>query len=154
MARDGDAAFAAHVQRLLYQLVRAYERCDQQCLAQLGVTAAQAYTLLALPEATPATMNELSQAMGLANSTMTRMVDHLVKKDLVGRRPDDEDRRVVRVALTARGQELRRALEEAQQELVGQVLEDIEPRQRSGILSALEKVTQAMKKAVSVCCGN
>lgn len=145
---------AARMQCQLYRLLRSFEGCDQQCLAQYGVTAAQGYTLLAFPDQSTISMNELSQAMGLANSTMTRMVDHLVAKGLVYRRPDAEDRRVVRVALTSQGRDVQRALEEARRDLLQQVLGDIQEGEWPTILYALEKLNAAIGKAMGSCCGD
>jgi DNA-binding MarR family transcriptional regulator len=144
--------FASRVQRLIYQLVRSCELCDRVCLTQHGVTASQGYTLLALPQERSVSMNELSETMGLASSTMTRMVDQLFSKGFVSRGPDHEDRRVVRVELTAQGQQVRRTLEKAQQDLLQAALDDIPEDERSTILHALERVTTSLTKAVKSCC--
>src|SRR3990170_2934878 len=114
MNQDELGSFAARLQRLMYKLIKSYEQCDEMCLAQFGVTSAQAYTLLALPDEADVSMNELSESMGVANSTMTRMVDQLVRKELVYRRHSEDDRRVVRVELTTQGQKVRHTLERAQ----------------------------------------
>ncbi len=144
--------FAARAQRLTYQLVKSYELCDRVCLTQHSVTAAQGYTLLTLPRAGTMTMNELSAAMGLASSTMTRMADHLVHKGLVYRQSDYEDRRVVRVGLTAQGQAVQRTLEQAQQELLTSALADVHEDERPAILRALEQVNASIEKALKACC--
>lgn len=138
--------FAASLQRRVYQLVRECELCDQMCMGQFRVTASQGYTMLTLPESESVTMNTLSEAMGLANSTMTRMVDQLVKKGFVRRATDDEDRRVVRVSLTAQGRETRRNLEQAQQYFFGQVLAEAPQDERHNILQVLEWVITAIEK--------
>lgn len=138
--------FAISLQQQVYQLVRAYELCDQMCMGQYHVTASQGYTILTLPENESITMNALSEAMGLANSTMTRMVDQLVDKGFVRREADDEDRRVVRVSLTAQGQETRRNLEQAQQYFFGLVLTEIPQEEQHGILQVLERVVAAIEK--------
>jgi DNA-binding MarR family transcriptional regulator len=153
MNQDEQSSFAARVQRQLYQLVRNYELCDQVCLAQHGVTASQGYTLLSLPQEGALTMNELSEAMEVASSTMTRMVDQLVSKGLVHRRPDKEDRRIVRVQLTAQGQVIRRTLDKALQEFFKQALEAIPEDERPAILHALEQVTKPIVKALEACGG-
>ncbi len=138
--------FAINLQKQVYQLVRAYELCDQMCMGQYRVTASQGYTMLTLPESESMTMNALSEAMGLANSTMTRMVDQLVEKGFVRREADDEDRRVVRVSLTAQGQETRRNLEQAQQYFFGQVLTEIPQDERHIFLQVLERIVAAIEK--------
>lgn len=147
-------AFAARMQQLMYTLVKNYQQCDQMCLSQHGITASQGYALLAFPQASEITMNELSEAMELANSTMTRMVDQLVSKDLVYRRQDDRDRRVVLVGLTPQGQGLRSTLERAKQELFQEVLGEISQEERPAILHALEHVVKLLGSAVeNACCG-
>lgn len=144
--------FADRIQQLLYQLVRNYELCDQMCVAEHKVTASQAYTLLAIPEESDITMNELSEAMDLANSTMTRMVDHLLRKGIVQRRHDDEDRRVVRVGLTAEGRELRHTLEKERQRMYREVLSEIQEKERPVIISALENALRAIATVTKKCC--
>ena len=144
------------MQRHLYKLLRSLEFCDQHCLAQFGITASQGYALLAIPMGCDTSMNELSRVMRLAKSTMTRMVDNLVTKDLVQRRQrwqNDQDRRYVRLTLTARGEQLQRALKEARRELQRQVLEELQKGDRPAILDALEKLNDAVEKTMQGCCG-
>ncbi|MBI2952925.1 MAG: MarR family transcriptional regulator [Chloroflexi bacterium] len=152
---DSIGSFALKMQRLITELVRNFELCDKKCLAQYGVTAAQGMALLAIPENSKLTMNELSEVLGLANSTVTTTVDHLSSKGLAYRRQDYEDRRVVRVGLTDRGQNLRRALEKEKQEMLEVVLGDIPEGERATIVRSLERVTNVIRKAVEgSCCSN
>ncbi len=151
MSLDEAKIFAAHLQRQLYQLVKACELCDRACLTQNGVTTSQGYTLLAFPEDGCLTMNELSDTMNLSSSTMTRMVDQLVQKGLVRRKPDESDRRVVLVELTDHGQVTREALDQALDNLFGQVLAHLPPEERPTILRALDRVTQAVSQVLECC---
>jgi len=153
MSRPEAAVFTDSMQRQIYKLLRSFESCDTQCLARYGVTAAQGTALLAFPEESSVSMNELSQTMGLANSTMTRMVDQLVAKGLARRRQGDEDRRVVRVALTAQGQGLQRTLEEARRELLRRILGDIKEGEWPTVLHSLEKLNGAVEKVMKGFCG-
>jgi DNA-binding MarR family transcriptional regulator len=152
MNLDNQSTFSTKVQRLIYELVKNYELCDKVCMAQHGVTASQGYTILSLPKEDNLNMNELSEAMGLASSTMTRIVDGLVCKELVYRKSDDEDRRVVRVGLTDRGQEVRRTLDKALQDFFKPALDEIREDERPAILHALEQVTKSIAKAIEACC--
>ncbi len=154
MSQTRSAVFADRMQRQIYKLLRSFESCDEQCLAQFGITAAQGVALLAFPEESAIGMNELSQSMGLANSTMTRMVDTLVAKGLVHRRQGEEDRRVVRVALSAQGRELQRTLEAARREMVQQILGDVQEQDWPNILQVLERLNAAVEKAMGGCCGS
>ncbi|MBI2855033.1 MAG: winged helix-turn-helix transcriptional regulator [Chloroflexi bacterium] len=141
------AALAARMQQLMYTLVRNFRQCDQMCVSRHGITVSQSSTLMAFPLKSEITMNELSETMGLANSTMTRAVDHLVQKDLVTRRQDDRDRRVVLVGLSPEGQELRRRLETEKQLLFQELVRDIPEEQRAATLHALVLVIEVLAKA-------
>ncbi len=72
---------------------------------EYGLTAQQGQLLCVLmPQ--PYGMGELGEMLGLAKSSLTGLVDRTAQRGLVRREPDPEDRRAVRVALTAGGAEL------------------------------------------------
>ncbi|NJD03594.1 MAG: winged helix-turn-helix transcriptional regulator [Ruminiclostridium sp.] len=144
--------FALTLQQQIYQLVKNYELCDKVCLTQHSVTSSQGYSLLSLPQEGSLTMNEMSETMGIACSTMTRIVDPLVDKKLVRRDPDAEDRRIVRVSLTEQGRELRLTLEKELQDLFKYVLSEIKEDEFQNITSCMEKVNNAFTKACKDCC--
>jgi DNA-binding MarR family transcriptional regulator len=144
--------FASQLQRLTYQLTRDYETCDRFCLEQSGVTASQAYTLLALPIHESVNMNDLSEKMGLANSTMTRMVDQLVQKKLVERENDLGDRRVVRVRLSGNGFELRQTIETTLQSFFERIAKDIPVEERQEIIHSFQTINAAVLNIIRACC--
>ena len=51
------------------------------------------------------TLNELARRSGVAKSHVSKMVDQAVKQDLVEKRPDPADQRLVRLFLTRAGEE-------------------------------------------------
>ena len=70
------------------------------------VTLAQYRVLIELAARGPQRLADLATALGVDRSTATRMCDRLVRKRLVHRRRTNQDRRGVRVSLTAAGGEL------------------------------------------------
>src|SRR5690349_20860251 len=62
--------------------------------------------LLHLGDEDGLTLSELARRCELENSTLTPLVDDLERHDLVARARDRDDRRVVRIHLTAQGREL------------------------------------------------
>ena len=70
------------------------------------VTLAQYRVLLELAARGPVRLADLASVLGVDRSTATRMSDRLARKGLVYRRRLGEDRRCVRVSLTAAGREL------------------------------------------------
>jgi DNA-binding MarR family transcriptional regulator len=65
-----------------------------------GVTLYQVGALRHLVKHGPLTMNELAARMEISPSSATQLVDRLVHHGLVERRPDPNDRRVLRVAVS------------------------------------------------------
>jgi DNA-binding MarR family transcriptional regulator len=62
--------------------------------------------ILLSQSATPLTMSELSAELNVPMSTATRIVDGLVRGEMVERINDPSDRRVVRVSMSKNGREL------------------------------------------------
>lgn len=66
---------------------------------------------------TPVNMNELSKVLNVSHSRVTRIMDNLVSKKLVTRRPSEEDRRCWFAIITDKGKKL---AENSQQTVVDQ----------------------------------
>lgn len=153
MAIASLSSFTDEIQQLTYDLVRYYEICDQVCVKELDVTASQGYILLALPDVDSITMNELSDKVRLANSTMTRMMDQLVQKGMAAREPDPADRRIVRVRLTEKGRGTGTRLKQALHEVFSEVLRDLPEGEKHDLLHSLKTLNQSIVKTLKDCCG-
>ncbi len=79
-------------------------------LEESGLTMAQCKTLLALAgpgeSAEPRQICEIGDHLGLSNPSVSRAIDGMVRKRLVTRVEDEQDRRVRRIAITAKGEKL------------------------------------------------
>ena len=69
----------------------------------LGVSPARLSALSVVVFRGPLTIGELAQAEGVRSATMTGIVTGLEEQGLVRRRPDERDRRAVRVEATTAG---------------------------------------------------
>lgn len=87
-------------------LVKLYQFRNRDEKLYSGVTVAQAYCLRALWLRGPLSMGELAREVTVPVSTMTGVVDQLVARRLVIRRTAPEDRRSLRVELSASGRRL------------------------------------------------
>ncbi len=144
--------FADRVAALFAEINKNSNAFEQACYRVFAVTTSQANTLLNLSSKQALRMNELSEAAGVDNSTMTRMVDQLVDKGLVTRQADEKDRRLVRVGLTAAGKEMRQKISEALAGYYMESLEDITEPEREIILQVLERLKNAAEKGLANCC--
>ncbi len=91
---------------LLQMLSAAYQTFsfyDQRHLRTLGLTTSQADVLFTLGNQRPMTFKEIGANTLITKGTLTGVVDRLEKNGLVQRLSSSEDRRSIRVALTAAG---------------------------------------------------
>jgi DNA-binding MarR family transcriptional regulator len=105
---------------------------DRRCLQQYDLTPIQFYALHWSNSADGKTLGEVSERLLCTPSNVTRVVDLLVRRGLLSRERDSEDRRVVRVYRTPAGQKL---YEEVSRTYVDSILE------RIGALSETEHAT-------------
>ncbi len=99
---------------------------DKEIEAIFGLTSARIFTLLAFNSRERMKMKELSDALSLRSSTMTRMIDNLVKEGLVERGHEPRDRRLVIVKLTNEGKRLTDNIKEYKEKYLKSVMENVE----------------------------
>jgi DNA-binding MarR family transcriptional regulator len=138
--------FAHEAHRLMDQIAKNKRVYEEACVSFFGVTSSQGSPILSLPLENTLRMNELSSVMGVDNSTMTRMVNHLVDKGLVLRKADEKDRRLVRVGLTAAGRKLHEELAGALDNFYKDSLDQIPEEDRKTIIDSLTKVNSAIAR--------
>ena len=144
--------FTNEAHRLMDQIAKNNQVYEESCVAFFGVTSSQGGTILSLPLSKTLKMNDLSNAMSVDNSTMTRMVDQLVDKGLVLRKADEKDRRLVQIGLTPAGQKLHKELAAALDNFYKDSLDQIPEKERTIIIESLAKVNNAMGKGLEECC--
>jgi len=105
---------------------------DRRCLQQYDLTPTQFYALHWSNSTDGKTLGEVSERMLCTPSNVTRVVDLLVRRGLLNRERDSEDRRVVRVYRTPAGQRL---YEEVSRTYIDSI------RERIGALSESEHAT-------------
>lgn len=98
--------FVQEIQHLFPRIMRYLEAEASRELIGLGVTPAQMNALVVLYEPKNLPMGELAESLGLTESAATRLVDRLLRMNLVRRDRDEVDRRVVRVRLSSYGRQL------------------------------------------------
>jgi DNA-binding MarR family transcriptional regulator len=87
-----------------------------------------------------ANQRELAQHMRIEPPTLVRHLDKLADEGLVERRPDPDDRRVVRVVVTAAGLERLRELHAVVDELDAEMRGLLTPREVDVLSRALPRI--------------
>jgi DNA-binding MarR family transcriptional regulator len=95
-------------------------------------------------------MGALAEAMDVSQASVTGIVDRMEQRGLVERQRDDEDRRVVRVALTDEGRQLIGTLAAQRREHMAQLLEDLTEDELQGFLIGVRGMRRARERRYGV----
>ncbi len=137
---------------VMSRFIRRITVLDRQEKMCWGVTLSQHYVIDALHRKKILTMNELSRELGLAVSTLTRIVDVLVRDRIVSRNHSVQDRRKVCIALTDKGKELAEKLKAHTEQFWLEILETIPNDKKQEIAENLKILLTALEKAGETCC--
>jgi DNA-binding MarR family transcriptional regulator len=107
------------------------------------VTLAQYRVLIELASRGPLRVADLADALAVDRSTATRMCDRLVRKRLVARRRTSDDRRVVRISLTAAGAELVAEVRRRRRAEIQGIVKRMPRSHRSLVVEALQAFSRA-----------
>ena len=92
----------------------------------------------------PVTMSELSAELNVPMSTATRIVDWLVRGDMVERVNDPNDRRVVRVGMSKSGRELYETGMTFNKQRIGKLLRDFSSDEQAQLLKLMNKLFDSL----------
>lgn len=135
LRKDAEAFNAA-----LSALMRLYQFRDRDRICCHDISVTQSHALDILAERGPLRSQALAEAMMLDKSTVTRVVDALVRKGYVERSPDPDDARALSLRVTAAGRAL---YDTIKQELIAQqaeMLRDLSPDVRVGATELLRRL--------------
>lgn len=108
------------------------------------LTLSQSHLLSLLAETPRARIGELAEAAGVAPPTATRMLDSLERDGIVNRGRSSEDRRVVEVALTAKGKKLLEQKHEVMQAQREALQASLTPEERLQAEALLRRLAEAI----------
>ncbi len=119
---------------LLTDLAKAFRTDEPQEILHMDISFPEICVLGQLSSSQEPTMSELGRKISMDPSTLTRTMDKLVEKDFVVRKPDPEDRRVVRAAITVEGKKIITRFEEQRRKKMESMLTEMTPEERSNLL--------------------
>ncbi|SEO79416.1 DNA-binding transcriptional regulator, MarR family [Amphibacillus marinus] len=117
----------------------------REILKNYKITTPQFIALQWLLEDGDLTIGELSNKINLAFSTTTDLVDRMEKNQLVERKRDMKDRRVVRIHLLAEGKEIINEVIQKRQAYLSTVLEDVSGEQVDHLHNVLALLLEKMR---------
>jgi len=144
MSRLSLEAFVDREMELLPQLVRGMTRHENNYLSKGVITLPQVWVLRYLTQQPECPMRELAGFMKMGLSSVTGMVDRLVKQGLAGRRRTEKDRRLVFVDITARGRRVLNDILGQRRKTALRLFESLTAEERMVYLCILEKLVKKL----------
>jgi MarR family transcriptional regulator, 2-MHQ and catechol-resistance regulon repressor len=132
------------IYRALCALARRYQFRNRDEVCCYGLTVSQCYALQLLHQEGMSS-TKLSTMLSLDISSVTRLVDQLLKKKLVVREVSSEDGRVRLVQITDAGSKLVRRIEEDFGQIVSQALANLSPEVLKALPNALTQLASALE---------
>jgi len=137
---------------LVRKLVRTFQLFERDQIKIYGFTSTQCYSLLEIWKSESISMSELSEKMNLNSSTMTRILDNLVRDGYILREKSEEDRRLVLVSLSEKGKESAETLNETVNAYYKKIIMNIPSGQLEEVLTSANVLVDAFTKANPNCC--
>lgn len=104
------------------------------------ISVTEIHTIEAIGMYVSRTMSEVACDLGITVGTLTTAIGNLVKKGYVQREKSEEDRRVVKVALTQRGKLAYRIHARFHRDMIREMLKGMSSVEEEVLINALEKM--------------
>jgi DNA-binding MarR family transcriptional regulator len=134
---------AADLQAAVADLVRVYQFRDRDRICCHDISVTQCYALETLVEHGSMRLSALADRLFLDKSTTSRVVTTLVKKGYVEQGPDPSDGRAIALRATRKGRNLCVRISEGLVAQQKQLLQDLDPDVRTGVVRVLRRLAQA-----------
>jgi len=131
------------VSEILDNMRRVFQVVNEQSKKverETGLTGPQLWAIKTIAQGAPIMVSEIARQMYLHPATVVGILDRLEKQDLVTRVRSNEDRRVVRVELTAKGAALVKKAPEVAQGLLVSGLERLPITRLKNIAEGLDQL--------------
>ncbi len=144
---------AVEIRKLLRELIKELGLLQKEKYACCGLTLAQCHCLVETGDLEKTTVNRLAESLKLDQSTVSRMVDGLVKEGYLERELAEEDRRKVEISLSAKGESSYKQVETMMGDYFEEITGRIPAGKREQVIESLELLLNAIKEKGTSCCG-
>jgi DNA-binding MarR family transcriptional regulator len=136
---------AEFIRKSLRYLNRYFEKCIEQSVVQTGFTIPQMRVIQEVVSHQGISIKQLSHNLQMTQSTVSGIVDRLVHKGILMKKPNDRDRRSVQIYYTSN---VARFLEHDRMEYVNRpvvdVLSRLSPEERAIVMEGIRLLVAAV----------
>ncbi len=145
---------ALRLSEALGELVRVVQFRDRDRACCHDVSVSQCYALKAVVDAGALTINELAAHLYLDKSTASRIASGLVDRELLARRRDPGDGRVVELVATPAGRAVRDRIAEDLVREYAELMSDFDPEVRAAIARLVGRLGRSFVRRVDTSGGS
>lgn len=113
-----------------------------QIAAGVGITQSIGYLLINIDEIDGTSVSQIAGLLGLKSTSLSRMLNNLEKQNLIYREAGLDDRRLVKVFLTALGREKRQAAKAVVREFNEYLTTHIDEAEKDKLITMLKNINQ------------
>lgn len=135
----------------IVELIKKYQFRDRNKMVCCGLSVSQCYIIETLKRYGALNMNQLAEKMHLSISTITRVIEPLVKKGFVKREEDPDDRRVRYISITKEGQAVFHKSWKNVFESEKTILSNIPFEQRENLIQLLNQLNKSVNHWQACC---
>jgi len=132
--------------QLMARLHRSLRRNYDRQLKSFGLTPCQFEVLMTLWSEDGIVLGELRRRVSRDGPTITGVVDRMEKKMLVKRIRDPRDRRVVKVHLTSKGENLKGDLERTKKLIMEKITRSLSLKDMNSLVTLMEKMMRNVER--------
>jgi MarR family transcriptional regulator, organic hydroperoxide resistance regulator len=139
------------VDRILEAIIYLYtesRRITKELARRANLTGPQLTVVKLLETMGDLSLSDLSERIRAQNSTVTGIIDRMVREGLVTRARSTEDRRVVLIQLTEKGQALAQEIKVEPMEIFRSALESLSPQETRDLMKILTKIARRVQSIV------
>src|SRR5687767_5537384 len=141
--RTESADSVSRLQAVLYRLTKSLVFTGHPPAALAELPLSQLRCVRVIGEHEGQKMLELAHELGVTLPALSQIVDRLVRRDMVERHSDSEDRRIVRVFLTDSARNVLRESHEQRRERIARAVAEWKPSETDSAIGAMERLAEA-----------
>lgn len=130
----------------IFRLARLHRTVAATLLRKVGLHPGQEIVMMELWDKDDLMQNDLVKAVGIDASTVTKMVQRLEAEGFVTRKSCPDDKRSMRVRLTAKGKKLKSEIEDLWKELERRTTADLSASEQKEAYQMIQKIEQSLFK--------
>ncbi|NLI98802.1 MarR family transcriptional regulator [bacterium] len=143
MSRETDNELVGRLEEMMPDFVRSLRLLEPR-VPGMEITLNQFFVLSILSRKDSAVVGELARQIGTTSGNITAMIDRLIRMGLVTRENSQQDRRVVHIRLSQKGQEITERINRNTKAGMRRILRHIPDEQKIFFFDTLKQIIAAL----------